>query len=460
MSDSKRTISLITRIAVGVLLLALAIGGMRILVNTQPVAQRKDDVAVPRAVRVIEAKQLPVRRQWRGYGAAQARDTSDVPARLTATVNHIPESVQAGRTINKGELIAQLDDSDFAGEVEIITQNIADIDAQLSQIDVERKRLGERAKLEEGDVALANAKLERTRTSFDRGAANQTDLDDAKRQMIAAERSQNVTRESLDRLDPRRAQLLAQRAAREASLKIARQNVERCRIVSPITGVLEAVDVEAGESLLAGQRVARVVDLAAMEVPLRLPASARQQLDLRDEVNLQATNESGLSWQATVARIAPVDDADARTVTVYVEVRQPAANSEFTSDTQSRLLLPGMFVAGVVTHGKSEQRWVIPRRSVRSDRIMVVDDGIVSSRRVKVDYMLDGQFVTSELNDDQWAVLDPAGDPLTAGKHIIVDGGLTLLDGERVTPEVVHITSTSATQSPAARPESAEEVAP
>src|SRR5690606_37872367 len=141
----------------------------------------------------------------------------------------------------------------------------------------------------------------------------------------------------------------------------------------------------------------RVVNLSAMEVPLRLPASARRKLDLRDEVRLATTNESNLSWKAVVARIAPVDDADERTVTVYVEVAQPTANDAFTDEAQSKLLLPGMFVAGVVTHNRAEPRWVLPRRAVRSDRIMLVQSNeqaepVITSRRVAVEFMLDGQF--------------------------------------------------------------------
>jgi hypothetical protein len=444
MSDTKRTIQLAMRIGAGVLLLAVAVLIAAVLIRTKPVAQRKEETLSPRSVRVIEAAKLPVRRQWRGYGAAQARDTSDVPARVTATVEEIPAAIQAGRRVSTGDLIAQLDNSDFQREVEVIEQNIADIDAQLDQIDIERTRLSERVKLEERDVELTNNELQRTRDAAQRNAANQTDLDKANRQLIAAERSLNITRESLDRLTPRKAQLIAQRTGREASLALAKQNVVRCRIVSPIDGVLESVDMEVGESVTIGQRVARVVNLSAMEVPLRLPASARRKLDLRDEVRLATTNESNLSWKAVVARIAPVDDADERTVTVYVEVAQPTANDAFTDEAQSKLLLPGMFVAGVVTHNRPEPRWVLPRRAVRSDRIMLVQSNeqaepVITSRRVAVEFMLDGQFVASELTDDQWAVLDAASDHLSEGDYIVVDGGLPLLDGERVAPEPVTI---------------------
>lgn len=446
MSDTKRMIRLATRIGAGVLLLVIAIVIARVLISTKPVAQRKDEALAPRTVRVIEAAKLPVRRQWRGYGAAQARDTSDVPARVTAAVVDIPATIQAGQRVSKDALIAQLDDSDFQREVEVIQQHIADINAQLDQIEIERTRLAERVKLEERDVELTNNELQRTRDAAQRNAANQTDLDKANRQLIAAERSLNITRESLDRLAPRKAQLTAQRTGREASLSLAKQNVIRCRIVSPIDGVLESVDVEVGESLTIGQRVARVVDLSAMEVPLRLPASARRKLDLRDEVRLATTNESNLSWKAVVARIAPVDDADERTVTVYVEVAQPTANDAFTDEAQSKLLLPGMFVAGVVTHNRPEPRWVLPRRAVRSDRIMLVQSNeqgepTISSRRVAVEFMLDGQFVASELTDDQWAVLDADSDHLSQGDYIVIDGGLPLLDGERVTPDAVKISA-------------------
>jgi multidrug efflux pump subunit AcrA (membrane-fusion protein) len=206
--------------------------------------------------------------------------------------------------------------------------------------------------------------------------------------------------------------------------------VARCLIVSPLDGVVQAVDVEAGESVAVGQRAARVVSLDVIEVPVRLPAAARASVRVGDRVELRAARRDGPTWSAVVARIAPEDDAQTRTMTVFVELDQRAALAE-QGPHAGGLLTPGVFLEATVATGAGSAQWVVPRRSLRAGRILLVEDDRLTSRPAGIAYTLTGWLEALPLPDRQWAVLD---EPLRDGELIVLDGSTALRVGQMVRP--------------------------
>jgi len=222
----------------------------------------------------------------------------------------------------------------------------------------------------------------------------------------------------LDKIGPRRLSLLANKASQESSRRLAAQNLERCRIVSPVAGVLQEVDVEIGENVMVGQRIARVVNLERLEVPLLLPASSRSFLAIGDTVQLFASGSGSHAWDAQVSRIAPEDDSSTRTVRVFAELQQnPAVGN---------VLSPGQFIQGKVASRITMTRWVVPRRSLNSDRVKVVENGQISSVPVTVEFALERPFPQFGLPDEQWVVLS---EPLPVGTQVVVDGSRSLAVG-------------------------------
>ncbi|MHC5114215.1 MAG: efflux RND transporter periplasmic adaptor subunit, partial [Planctomycetota bacterium] len=295
--------------------------------------------------------------------------------------------------------------------------------AQLRRIEIQLRSWTERVRLATEQVALGKAEYDRVYAAFERGVAKQREVDTAKQSWIAMIRDETAAREELDGLKPRKSALEAQRLGQESQLRLARQNVERCRITSPIPGVLQRVDVEVGESLAPGQQVARVVDLRRIEVALRLPSSARVSIGLDDDVELRATGSADRHWTMRVTRIAPEDDASTRTMGVFVEVEQDPA--------RRGAIVPGQFVRGLVTASVPATRWVVPRRALAGERILLVEDGRIVSRPVDVAFHVENEFPTLGLPDRQWVVL---GAPLPDGALVVVNGARALRDGMPVVP--------------------------
>jgi RND family efflux transporter MFP subunit len=404
MADPKRrhlAISIATRAVICVVLLGLALAIFQVMVMTRPVPSAAPPAAGANQLLVMRATPVPVRRSWAGYGAARPMDAADVPARVATTVVEVPIEIVRGAAVRTGQMLARLDESDFVREWEIAQQNIADIDAQLARLEVEEKSWAQRVRLAEEDSRLARADFERIRAAAEGGAAKERELDRARQAVLAAERVESTTREEFDKVPSRRAGLQALRMGQESSRDLARQNVDRCTVTSPIDGVLESVDVDQGENVQPGERIARVVSLKRIEVNIQLPAAARAQVAPGALVHLEseAAGPSGdrETWSGTIARISPVDEPETRTFSVFVELAQ--------SDDTGPILSPGRFVRGVVTAPGELPRTVIPRRALDNERIFTVEQGRIASRSVQVDYHLETEIPALGLPDRQWVVL-------------------------------------------------------
>lgn len=154
-----------------------------------------------------------------------------MPARVTATVAEIPGHILEGERVHRGELLAQLDDSDFVRQVEIAEQNIADLNAQLERLEAERESWTERLRLAEEAVELVVADFQRIESAFREGVAKQREVDQARQALINATRDQVAAREEVRKLGPR-----------ETSLRDALINAGKARlrpiVLTTITTIL------------------------------------------------------------------------------------------------------------------------------------------------------------------------------------------------------------------------------
>jgi RND family efflux transporter MFP subunit len=416
-------VSVATQAGVSLVLLSLASGIFVALASSRPQPEKSHAPAELRRVEVMEARPVPVRRQWQGFGTANARDEADVPAEVLAVVIEVPPGIIEGAAVKQGELLARLDDSDFELQRKMASQRIAEIQSQLDQLELEEESWRRRVELVSEEVRLAEADFERVQQALQQQAARQRELDQSREKLVATIRAEVATREQFDRIPPRRAQLQAQRLEQESALRMSERNVSRCEVRSPLEGFLADVDIEAGESVAPGQRVARVVNVAQLDIPLRLPASARPTVAVGDEAILESQGATVQTWHGQVRRIGPSDDQNTRTMTVYVEIEQDPRVPGW--------LAPGRFVEGTVISQHAELRTVVPRRSLLGDRLLVVEDGRVRSRTVNVDFHVQGDFGELGVSAEQWAVLAA---PLAQGAKVVVNATRTLPEGLRVEP--------------------------
>lgn len=417
-------LSMRTRIVRGVialLMLAGAVGILVVLALTRPLpgaSERRDEV---QRVAVFRPRLIDLPRQWVGYGTVRALASANIPARVGATVVEIAAEAKAGSTVSAGALLVRLDDLDYRRRVDAAIQQIAAIDAQLATLSVEEDGLLKRLALAKEDAAIAKTDEDRTRNAMESGAASPRELDRSRQQSILMERAQLLLQDSFNQLTPRRSALRAQKEIQRTEQTTAQTNVDRCRIVTPISGILQSLELEIGESVVSGQVIARVVDVSAVEIPIALPGSARGSVRVGDGVDFEIVGQVSRTGSTVVARIEPEDDPLDRTMTVYAEVAQPL-------DAANRIA-PGEFAEAIVQAKDPIARSAVPRRAVRAERVMELVDGRVVARTVAVSHAFRGAIGDSGVLDVEWLVL---AQPLPDGIVIALDGGRRIAPGTLV----------------------------
>lgn len=420
---SHRAIVLIrATIAVALLIVGLVI--FKFLESTKAVVPVVDPNQTHQRVNCFTAQPVPIGRQWVGYGTAEAIDSANIPARVTATVMKVLPIAREGNAVELGQVLVELDDSDFVNQLKIAQQNLAGVEAQLKELDTLEASLKQQLDVQARDMKLAQDELARVKEMFSQAAANQKDLDASERAALASERNKIQIEETLSAIGPRRSQLEAQKAGLISSADIAQKNLDRCKIKSPINGVIQAVDVEVGENLAPGLRVARVVNTQRIQTPLSLSANARSHVRVGDTVRLTSTADPDLSWTGSITRIAPEDDAATRTFAAYVEVTHDP-------DRDQAKLAPGVFVSGVVVESDVQPRIIVPRRSIRTERVMLIRDDMIHSSEVVEAFAYEGELKDFGLPDRQWAVLSRGVEP---GDQVVLNPTRSLSDGQPVQP--------------------------
>jgi membrane fusion protein, multidrug efflux system len=219
----------------------------------------------------------------RWTGAARYESTDDAymsgdVTPLSAKVSGYIEKVAVGdyQAVRKGDLIVQIEDSDYRAALEQVEAGLAAAQANLANLanqkDIQRSLIRQA----EATITATKADLER----YTLEAKRQRDLvltrfagtqqlleqaeDNEKRtaaQLQLNDAQLDQQKAQLASLDVQEKQLAAQVEAARAQVKLARNNLEYTRIVSPADGLVGQRQVRAGQFVNVGTQVIAVVPL-------------------------------------------------------------------------------------------------------------------------------------------------------------------------------------------------------
>ncbi len=412
LAPSTRSGSKIARLAIrfvfGAVILLVSFAGFGYLAKNRPAPAYVSDPAQSRLVSVIEAREMPIARLYSGFGSTRAIRETTVAAEISARITDRPDSVRAGQRIRQGEQIVALEGEVFQQRLRAAQGALDALGADLDSLDVDLESTQERLRLAEQAIALLDSELTELESALERGAAVRIEVDRLRRQRTSLEGERESLRQILSGIPSRRASLEARQASQQAELALARIDLSRTVINAPISGILAEIMVDEGDSVSPGTPLCRIVDLAVIEVPLRLPAAAATQVTTGARAIIEETTTDGRTYEGTVIRVSPEIDPQTRTITVFVEVRQdPDAATVISTD----LLLPGQFVSGQVIAERTRQSIAVPRLAVKSDQVMVYDSETATAqpRTAPIDFYTD-RIPVDIPGWDQWAILNPAID--------------------------------------------------
>ena len=302
--------------------------------------------ARPQTVETVTVTFEPAVQTWSYVGTVKPRYQSDLGFRVAGKIT--ARLVEVGGVVKKGDVIAQLDPTDF-------DLTLAAQEAEAAAAKTNR------------DEAIAA--LERFRLLFNDGHIAQAALD--QRVSAAAEAKSRVERA-------------------ERNVDLARNQLTYTNLVSDSDGVVVAIPIEEGQVVTPGQLVARVARRDALEVEVALPEQdVEAARTATGEVDVWGGGSS--RFPVTLREVAP--DADpvsrtyrarfslhgaggaldlGRTATVHLQAREQ----------QSVAALP---LAAISNDGPAPVAWVVSEDGTRATprpvtiRALEKDRALVSS---------------------------------------------------------------------------------
>lgn len=235
-------------------------------------------------------------------GRIKAGETAVISSRITARVNSV--DVEIGSRVERGALLIQLDAGDLAAQ---LAQARAGVEQAAASIDG-------------AEISRANAKTtcDRYQDLFKAGAISKAQLEQAQAELATADSALNNARAKLSQA--------------QASLKLASEQLANGTIVSPISGVISAKNINNGEIALSGVQLLSVINADSLSIDAYLPASLADRISPGLEVMIKVSEVPGKVFGGQILAIEPIVDGKNGNLLVKVQFAD-----------RDPLLKPGMF---------------------------------------------------------------------------------------------------------------------
>jgi RND family efflux transporter MFP subunit len=290
---------------------------------------------------VVAVRPVDLTRTLAVSGGLKAVNTAVVKAKVAAEVKSL--SVREGDTVKAGQVIGQLDTTEYDWRLRQAEQTA---DSSKAQLDIAKRAL-------ENNQALVK-----------QGFISSTGLETS------------ISNEAAAR---------ANYEAAAAAVALAKKSRADAVLVAPISGIVSQRLAQPGERVAVDAKIIEVVDLSRIELEAAVAPEDVVEVKVGQTAQLVV---DGLRQPAaaTVARINPSTQSGTRAVMVYLALQSNPA------------LRQGLFAKGQIELQHS-RALAVPTTAVRVDQarpyVLVVDNGRVSQRSVTLgargDAVIDGK---------------------------------------------------------------------
>ncbi len=424
--EQKRKWLFFPALAVGAIILTLLIGN-----RAQPVKTPLEEES--RAVRVISVPSVSVTPRYLGTGTVAPDQVWNGVVQVSGRVMTVHPKLKKGAVIQSGEVLVEIETSDYELAIARAEASIEATLAQLAETSVKVQNGRASLKIEEDALRIARAELERKRKLLAKGTLSRTDFGTEERNALAQEQSVLAQQNSLNLYPVERQRLQAELASLETQLASARLDLERTSLHMPFTGRIAETNIERLQFVREGEVLLVADGMAKAEIPVQVPIVNMAGLLRSDKVISLVDTDSGSSdplqglgarvllnnaaltveWAGRVARISDSLDPNTRTIGVIVEVDRPY---DRVQPGVRPPLVKGFFVNVELRGRPRPNSLVIPRNALHGDKVY----------RVSGDSRLQLREVEVSLSGAEYAVISKG---LDAGDRVVVSDLQPAIDG-------------------------------
>lgn len=337
-----------------------------------------------------------------------------VAAQMSARVVGIP--VAEGQTVEKGQVLIELDDKDARANVDAALAALAQADARLRQLrEVGLAGAVQNLRQSQVNVEQTRKQYERSSSLVAQGFISQVQLDEAKRNLDIATSQASAAKIQVNTNQSSGSDVaLANAAAQQsrAGLRLARVKLEDDVIRAPANGVLIARSVEPGDITQPGKALMVLAPSGETQIVVQLDEKNLGKLAIGQKAIGSADAFADQRFNAEVIYINPGVDAARGSVEIKLRViKSPAYLRQDmtvsvdieTARRKAVLVIP----TATVNDALGDAPWVLVVRGKRTEK-QIVKLGL--------------------RGDDSIEILSG----IAAGDNVILTSGTTVTAGQRV----------------------------
>lgn len=361
------------RIAAGFLTCLLVLTGCGSAQQTEQTEQETTQEQGT-AVEVQTVERTNISNENMVSGQIIADSSVSVVPTLAGTVLNLP--VKAGDTVQKGQLLFQIDTSQITSSYNALEQSY-NATQQLTNEAIQTAQSA--LPLAQTAVTTAQTNFENVQELFNVGAASQLELDQARTQL---DQANNQLSQAKSAVSQARASQQAQLAQLEAQMAQIRAQAEAGTVTAPCDGLITQVNITQGG--VAGQSAAIVIaEGGRTRIAVQVSEELLAQLKVGDAAEVTVSAVSSQPFRATIATIAPA--ASEQTALYEVRLYTPVGVSYpigafadvtfFTNQRQDTVTIPS---DAILTNGTEQYVFVVDGETAKQLTVQtgVTGDGV------------------------------------------------------------------------------------
>lgn len=345
--------------------------------TTTPPKTREASTPPVAEVEVVPVESRLLEKTIQATGSLEPFERSELGFKVTGMIASV--KVDVGTVVQSGDLVAELDRSDFESRVEQAEAALAQAQARLGiplespedTIDPPRTPL-----VQEANALLAEATATRTRLARlkEQGIVPDSEIEATEAAFRVAEsRAKQATQEALTQIAALR--------QRRAELNAAKRQLNETQLRAPFDGVVQERLRGTGEYLTAGQPVATLVRISPMRLRLKIPERFAPLVEEGQSIRFTPPGGTATTT-ASISRISPVLSESNRMLMLEADI------------PPGRGLRPGMFLSAEVVVDPALSSLMIPRDALIQfagvESAFVVEAGKAMERRISTGRERDG----------------------------------------------------------------------
>lgn len=267
-------------------------------------------------------------------GTLRAVNQSSIQAQVTATATQV--YVQVGQSVAKGQVLVRLNNQDNAARLAQAQANLAATQAQAN---------------------LAKNMMQRKKRLLDQGFISKVEYEQAAVDYQAQLESVHAQQANVN---------IAQKAEREGT------------IYSPISGVITQRQVDAGQTVTAGQTLFEIVDPNQLEIQAKLPSDMQAALKVGQQIEYTIQGNPA-QLTAVLTRVSPIADPASRQIEFFARPNETINSLSIGSFVEGNILsstqVSGQLIPlDVIQDVKAKPYvWVIRQNKIEKVNLVILE---------------------------------------------------------------------------------------